>query len=479
MSVLVVGAGPTGLALACGLIEGGAEVRLIDAADGPATTSRALGLQPRGIEVLDRLGALGELPRRGVTVGSVVINVDGREITRLRVGGTTDLVTRPGVMMSQAEVEGQLRRRLAELGRRVEWATPYAGADGADWVVGCDGAHSAVRKAAGIGFPGVPLIERFLVADIHADLPLERTAVSTWLHGDRMFALFPLPGDDLWRVLVPQPDDEEVTDRLSLVLRLLTEHTGFPAGLVTGCDWMSSFRIHRRLADTYRAGDVLLAGDAAHIHSPFGGQGMNTGLGDAENLAWKLALVDTGWANAALLDTYQAERRPIATEVLGSTSSMTRVMLGRTAAERLMRDHVVVPLMNRRFVQRRIAEASSQLRVSYRKGPLGSAYPWIGPGPREGDRIADLPCTRADGTATRLHAELGGRWAVVSDAAAAVHAAETHLGAGRVVGLRSASVDGTLLVRPDGHVACRGGVTRISRWLTRTLGTPARHPVAA
>src|SRR5919107_5620425 len=222
MSVLVVGAGPTGLALACGLIEGGAEVRLIDAADGPATTSRALGLQPRGIEVLDRLGALGELPRRGVTVGSVVINVDGREITRLQVGGTTDLVTRPGVMMSQAEVEGQLRRRLAELGGRIEWATPYAGADGADWVVGCDGAHSAVRKAAGIGFPGVPLIERFLIADIHADLPLERTAVSTWLRGDRMFALFPLPGDDLWRILVPQPDDEEVTDRLALVLRLLT-----------------------------------------------------------------------------------------------------------------------------------------------------------------------------------------------------------------------------------------------------------------
>jgi 4,5-epoxidase len=130
-------------------------------------------------------------------------------------------------------------------------------------------------------------------------------------------------------------------------------------------------------------------------------------------------------------------------------------------------------------VQRRIAEASSQLRVSYRKGPLGSAYPRIGPGPREGDRIADVPCTRADGTATRLHAELGGRWAVVSGDAAAVRAAESHLGAGRVVGLRSASVDGTVLVRPDGHVACRGGVTRISRWLNRTLGTPARHPVAA
>jgi 4,5-epoxidase len=478
MSVLVVGAGPTGLTLACGLLEGGAEVRVIDAAEGPATTSRALGLHPRGMEVLDRLGALGELPDRGVTVDSVVINLDGKEITRLRVGGTTKLVTRPGVMMSQAEIEGQLRRRLAELGGGIEWGTPYSGPGGADWVVGCDGAHSDVRKAAGIGFPGVPLIERFLVADIHADLPLERNAVSTWLHSDAMFALFPLPGEDLWRVLVPQPGDAEVTDRLALVLQLLTERTGLSADLVTSCDWTSSFRIHRRLADTYRAGRVFLAGDAAHIHSPFGGQGMNTGLGDAENLAWKLALVETGRAGEALLNTYEAERRPIATEVLGNTSSMTRMMLGRNAGTRLVRDHVVVPLMNRRFVQRLIAEASSQLRVSYRKGPLGSAYPGIGRGPRGGDRIADLACTRADGSATRLHAELGGRWAVLTSDAAAARAAEARLGAAAVVTLRPSSQTETFLVRPDGHLACRGGADRISAWLTGALGEPARRTAA-
>jgi 2-polyprenyl-6-methoxyphenol hydroxylase-like FAD-dependent oxidoreductase len=477
MSVLVVGAGPTGLTLACGLLEGGAEVRVIDAAEGPATTSRALGLQPRGMEVLDRLGALGELPDRGVTIESVVINVNGKEITRLRVGGTTKLVTRPGVTMSQAEIEGQLRRRLADLGGDIEWGTPYSGAGDAGWVIGCDGAHSAVRKAAGIGFPGVPLIERFLIADIHADLPLDRHAVSTWLFGDQMFALFPLPGEDRWRVLVPQPGDAEVTDRLALVLRLLTERTGFGADLVTGCEWTSSFRIHRRLADTYRAGRVFLAGDAAHIHSPFGGQGMNTGLGDAENLAWKLALVETGRADEALLDTYEAERRPIATEVLGNTSSMTQVMLGRNAAERFVRDHVVVPLMNRPFVQRLIAEASSQLRVSYRKGPLGSAYPGIGRGPRGGDRIADLPCTRADGTVTRLYAELGGRWAVLTGDDAAARAAETRLGAGAVVTLRSSQAE-TILVRPDGHVACRGGAERISAWLTGALGEPVRQTAA-
>jgi 4,5-epoxidase len=469
MSVLVVGAGPTGLALACGLLAGGAQVRIVDAAAGPATTSRALGLQPRGIEVLDRLGALGALPDRGVAVREVVINVDGTEITRLRVGGATKLVTRPGVMMSQAEVEGQLRHRLAELGGRVEWrheVTTPGDHDG--WIVGCDGAHSRVRKLAGIGFPGVPLIERFLVADVHAELPLDRQAVSTWLHGDQMFALFPLPGADLWRILVPEPEGAAADDRHALLLRLLTERTGLPASLVTGFEWTSAFRIHRRLADTYRAGRVLLAGDAAHIHSPFGGQGMNTGLGDAENLAWKLALVDTGRADERLLDTYEAERRPIATEVLGNTSSMTRLMLGRNPLERLVRDHLVVPLMNRGFVQRLIAEASSQLRVSYRRGPLGSGHPRIGRGPHAGDRVAGLPL-----------AGMRGRWAVLTSADAAVRAAESRLGAGMVLALPSSAGADTLLVRPDGHLACRGGAGRITRWLDETLGAPARVPAAA
>jgi 4,5-epoxidase len=308
----------------------------------------------------------------------------------------------------------------------------------------------------------VPLIERFLVADVRADLPIARDAVTTWLHGDQMIALFPLPGADLWRVLAPVPEDADPE-----VSQLLAERAGLPA--VRTVEWTSFFRIHRRLADTYRAGRVLLAGDAAHVHSPLGGQGMNTGMGDAENLAWKLALVERGLAGPGLIDTYEDERRPIATEVLGNTSSMTRLMLGRSIAGRLVRDHVVVPLMNRRVVQRRITEASSQLRVSYRRGPLGSAYAWAGPGPRGGDRVADLACRRADGTATRLHAELGGRWAVLTTDAAAARVAPTRLGAATVAILRPQPEGPTLLVRPDGHLACRGDATRLSGWLTRAL----------
>lgn len=498
-TVLVVGAGPTGLALACGLLAAGTPVRLIDAATGPATTSRALGLQPRGVEVLDRLGALGALPDHGLPVRQVVVNVDGRELARLRVGATTPLVTRPGLLMSQAEIEGQLRRRLADLGGRVEWGHSLLAAEQdrsgvdahldrggtlrAQWLVGCDGAHSRVRKAAGVGFPGVPLIERFLIADVHGDLPLARDCVTTWLHGEDMLGLFPLPGADLWRVLAPQPaglpDDLDHDARLAVLLRLLAEQTGIAAGAVRGCEWTSSFRIHRRLADSYRRGRLLLAGDAAHIHSPFGGQGMNTGLGDAENLAWKLALVATGRAGEALLDTYEAERRPIATEVLGNTSAMTRVMLGGSVPARLVRDHVVVPLMNRPFVQRRITEASSQLKVSYRGGPLGTGRRWPARGPRPGDRIPDLACVRGDGSATRLHAELGARWAILTDDEQAVRVVRARLG-GAVVALHPVDRPrhATMLVRPDAHLACSGSAQRLEQWLTAALG-PVVPAVAA
>ena len=466
-TVLVVGAGPTGLALACGLHAAGVPARIVDAAPGPATTSRALGLQPRGLEVLDRLGALGDLPERGLALRAVVINVDGREITRLRVGGTTRLVKRPGVSLSQADIEAALRTRLADLGGAVEWGQRVTDPEGADWIVGCDGAHSQIRKAAGIGFPGVPLIERFLLADVHASLPIARDEVWTWLHADEMIALFPLPGADLWRVLVPQPagiaEELEPADRIALITRLLAERTGFPAAAVTGCEWTSSFRIHRRLAETYRHGRLLLAGDAAHIHSPMGGQGMNTGLGDAENLAWKLALVATGRAGEELLDTYEAERRPIATEVLGNTSAMTRLMLGGSPARRLVRDHLLVPLMNRAYVQRLIWESSSQLKITYRHGPLGVTGPAFGRAPLAGDRVPT----------DRLPAPMRGRWGLLTSDDTTAAMVQDRLGAGSVVRRRHSGP--TLLVRPDGHLAARGHA--VAGWLDRALGAPRRQLV--
>ena len=178
----------------------------------------------------------------------------------------------------------------------------------------------------------------------------------------------------------PRPD--EIVDYLSMRLAAEANAT------VKTVDWASSFRIQRRLADTYRRGRVVLAGDAAHIHSPLGGQGMNTGMGDAENLAWKLALVVGGRADDALLDTYEAERRPIAEEVLANTTGLTRLVIGEGRGARLLRDRVFVPLLNRGWVQRQIAESASQLKLSYRRGPLGGRRLV---GPSLGDRVQTAP----------------------------------------------------------------------------------------
>ena len=482
--VVVVGAGPTGLALACGLGAAGVAVRVLDSATAPAVTSRALGLQPRGVEVLDRLGALGDLPERGIPIGRVVIHVDGQELAQLQVGQSSRRLRGPaGLIMSQADIEKALRDRLTTLGGSVEWGHPVADlanrsdgvtiklADGTEvdtgWVVGADGAHSIIRKTLGIAFPGVPLIERFLLADVHADVDRPRDAASAWLRGTKLLAAFPLPGADLWRVMAPAPPDGSDDPGQDKIVEYLGARLAAEAGgTVRSVEWTSAFRIHRRLADTYRCGRVLLAGDAAHIHSPLGGQGMNTGIGDAENLAWKLALVVSRRADASLLDTYAAERRPIAKDVLETTSGVTEVVVRDGRFARLMRDRVAVPLLNRGWMQRLIAEKASQLQVSYRHGPLGAGHWRRLPGLRPGDRVPDRECIRDDGTTVRLHAALGPEWALLGpDRLAEVARARL----GDVVTLRGNG--DAMLVRPDGHLGWRGtDPAALEVWLDTALG---------
>lgn len=480
--VVVVGAGPTGLTVACSLRAAGVSVRVLDKADGPAATSRALGLQPRGVEVLERLGALGDLPRRGLPVRRVDVNVDGRPLASFPVGQPTRLHGPAGLLISQAEIEGNLRDRLAALGGSVEWSTPVtnvsADPDGVtvtaggeekrtEWVVGADGAHSAIRKAMGIGFPGVPLIERFLLADVHAELDYSREGATSWLRGTKVLAVFPLPGADLWRVMAPAPEDladnpgpDEIVGYLG---SRLAEDTG---GTISSVVWTSVFRIQRRLADTYRQGRVLLAGDAAHIHSPLGGQGMNTGVGDAENLAFKLALVVSGRADAGLLDSYERERRPVASSVLQSTSGLTQLLAGQGRASRLIRDKLAIPMLNNPWMQRRITDKASQLEVSYRSGPL--PLRWL-PGLQPGDRVPDRDLLHADGTATRLYDALGPQWGLIGSAPLAAVARDR---LGDVVALRGSGE--SMLVRPDGHLAWKGSEAEsLHSWLDTTLGRPA------
>ncbi|MBV8542703.1 MAG: FAD-dependent monooxygenase [Pseudonocardiales bacterium] len=497
-TVLIVGAGPTGLALACGLRGQGISVRVVDSATGPAGTSRALGVQPRGVEVLIRLGALGDLPERAILVDEVRMYVGRRLVSTMPLERMGSASGRSPLLISQAAIEGELRRRLTELDGHVDWGHRLADAEQdatgvtatlqttqghetvrADWLIGCDGAHSKVRKLAGIGFPGTAVAECFLLADVLASWEIDRHVTTSWTDGADMISVCPLPGANRCRLMGPAPagtigelSDEEVR---ALIRRQLTKCSIYRDEEIEEVEWLSSFRIHRRLADSYRKGRMLLAGDAAAIHHPFGGQGMNTGLGDAENLAWKLGLVAGGRANDQLLDSYQAERRPIASGVVAATSMTTRLVMADTPVIRQLRDRLVLPLMNHPKTQNLLWRNASQLGIHYRGGPLATKPKRFSSGPRPGERVPDIACRHTDGTPTLLHEALNGRWALLTGAGNedSVTTAENRLGKNNVVVLTPADAQLTdlLLIRPDAHLAWRGhpASATLSHWLADAL----------
>jgi 4,5-epoxidase len=491
--VVVVGAGPTGLALACGLRLHGVSVRVIDRAAVPATTSRANFVHARGSEVLGRIGALGTLPDESLRAMRITTYLGDRPLMTLEFGDPTMRTAAPPMVVSQAKVEAALRARLAELGSIPEWGnglvdvqqdrdgTTVELEDGtrirAQWVVGCDGTSSTTRRLAGIDFPGVKLTEQWLLADVHLDWDLDRGGTTGWVHPAGVVGAMPMPDHagrgDLWRLFAYDPGLDGRPDQDSILARmrqLVPERTGRPVH-IGDVEWLSTFTVHRRLADTYRNGRVLIAGDAAHAHAPFGGQGMLTGLGDAENLAFKLALVVQKAAEDPLIDTYEAERRPLATDVLRGTSAVTRVNVASSPVGRFLRDHVAVRIFGGAAVQRWITYTASQLWVSYRKGPLGGK----GRKPRPGDRIADMGCRRNDGTETTLHRELGGHWALLVPGARpsrCIEVAREHLG--DRVGVLTYDGAEVMLIRPDAHLAWRGEtgqVAELSHWLTSALRT--------
>lgn len=311
--VVVVGAGPTGLALACGLRLHGLSVRLLDRAARPATTSRANFLHARGSEVLRRLGALGTLPDESLRAMRITTFLGDKPAMTLEFGDPGMGTAAPPMVVSQAKVEGALRARLADLGATPQWGAGLAGFDQdadsvtaeiedgtsvrARWLVGCDGASSTTRTLAGIDFPGVKLTERFLLADVHLDWDLDRSGTTGWVHPSGVLGAMPMPDEDgrgdLWRLFAYDPAFHGTPSETAILERMraiIPERSG-RAARITDADWLSVFTVHRRLADIYRRGRVLIAGDACHVHAPFGGQGMLTGIGDAENLAFKLALI--------------------------------------------------------------------------------------------------------------------------------------------------------------------------------------------
>jgi 2-polyprenyl-6-methoxyphenol hydroxylase-like FAD-dependent oxidoreductase len=393
--VLIVGAGPTGLTLACLLARSGVNFRIIDAAPTPPAGSRGKGLQPRSLELFDDLGIAAQVISNGVFGLPMRYYDDAgkQRVEQLHEDGPSrpDVPYLKPLLLPQWRVEEALRRKLGEFGRSPEFgvqlqgftqdergvSAEVMGSAGAApirarWLVGCDGGKSSVRHLAGIDFLGETLeTHRMLVGDVQV-AGLDREHWHIWTSAQGFLALCPLPSTDQFQYQAAIGPDQESATTLDTYQAFLDQRSRRSDIRLSNPGWMSLWRANIRMVDRYRAGRVFLAGDAAHVHSPAGGQGMNTGIQDAYNLGWKLASV-VGGADAALLDTYMEERLPIAARVLGlSTEMMAAAVATRT-----------IPI-------RRDAE-TLQLGVGYRASSLTREMRPEGAGLRAGDRAPQAP----------------------------------------------------------------------------------------
>jgi 2-polyprenyl-6-methoxyphenol hydroxylase-like FAD-dependent oxidoreductase len=336
--VLVVGAGPSGLTLAASLVKRGVATTVVDRQAAGANTSRAAVVNARSLEVLEGLDVSRRLVKEGIEAPRFSIRDGARTLIPIDFGSLPTEYAY-SLMVPQSTTERVLLDRLVELGGSVVRPKVLTGLDQdahgvtatfddggvirARYVVGADGLHSTVREQAGIGFEGGAYEESFILADVRlaGDVPADEVILYWATAGLTVVA--PLPGD-IYRIVAPVADAPE-TPSVAYVQDILdTRGTGKGHITVTEVIWGSRFRIHHRVADSFRAGRLLLAGDAAHVHSPAGGQGMNLGLQDAVALSEALAAVLAGGPDS-LLDEYSAARRPIARSVVSITDRMTRL----------------------------------------------------------------------------------------------------------------------------------------------------------
>jgi 2-polyprenyl-6-methoxyphenol hydroxylase-like FAD-dependent oxidoreductase len=526
--VLVVGAGPTGLTLAAQLRAFGATVRIVDRQLDRVHESRALAIQPRTLEVLRGLSVTRELVARGNDAVWIELHSRDRAI-RIRVFGLglPDTAYPFLLFLSQAETEQVLLDHLAGLGvrpeRRVDLAGFRADPDGLTctlrhddgrteqvrtrYLVGCDGAHSTVRRIAQIPFEGGAYPQTFALADLEIDGGLDAGSAHAFLGHEGILFFFPLVRPASWRLLAVNPavGRQQESERPSLEqLQALVD--AFTGGRFRLSDpvWLTYFRLQHRQASRYRAGRVFLAGDAAHVHSPAGGQGMNTGIQDAWNLGWKLALVARGMADQALLDSYDAERRPVGRFVVRFTDRLFSAATSTNPLVNVVRTRLiprVLPVALR--LDRPVAygfRTISQLGISYRHSPaVREGQPAPRRGPKAGDRLPDariasegqrcwlgdalaeprfhlLLCGRPDGWNPSQLAAIRGRYPdtlVVHHVTRELEPGSFHDVDGQAFAQLGVSDTAQYLVRPDGHIGYRAAGTDLeglgdylARWLS-------------
>ncbi|MGQ4390577.1 FAD-dependent monooxygenase, partial [Streptomyces sp. SAS_270] len=382
--VVVVGAGPVGLVLACELLQQGIPVRILDAARGHTAHSRATTIWPRPLELLRRIGVTDQLLDEGFKVRGVSYLSNNRHLATAWLDrlDTTPFPFALGI--PQDRTEAVLEARLQELGGKVERGARLTALDAsgprahatfelpggtseqidASWVIGADGAHSTVRKELGIAFAGAQLPVNFAITDaqLSGDLPPDVVHYCYTAQGG--MALAPV-ARGVHRVAVSVPPElAETEPSRDFFQRVLSERG--PGGVTLGeLRFSAVFRVHVRSAERFRSGRALLAGDAAHVMSPAGGQGMNTGLQDAANLGWKLAGVLRGTLHESALDSYDAERRPAVHAVAKTTSLQTRWGMLTNPAQLALRDAAVRTAGRTGLLQRYLSPQIAQLEVTY------------------------------------------------------------------------------------------------------------------
>jgi 2-polyprenyl-6-methoxyphenol hydroxylase-like FAD-dependent oxidoreductase len=411
--VLIVGAGPTGLVLALWLTHFGVRVRIIDKTAEPGTTSRALAVQGRTLEFYRQIGLADAVVSRGCKIGAVNLWVAGKRKTRAVFGEFgADLSPFPFALdLPQDEHERLLIDRLAAAGVHVERRTELVSLDlaaesviahlkkpdgspetcEAPYIAGCDGAHSVVREALGVGFPGGIYSHLFYVADVNGSGPVMNGDVHVGLDRSEFLAVFPMKGEGRAR-LVGTVRDESNLERDQLDWEDVNKRViGWMSVDVTRVNWFSTYRVHHRVADHFRRGRAFLLGDAGHIHSPVGGQGMNTGIGDAVNLAWKVAAVLRGRAHVSLLESYERERIAFARRLVATTDQAFIAVTSPGLIARIVRLDIVPIVLPALFkfnaVRRYMFRTVSQSLVNYRDSSLsegragtihgGDRLPWV------------------------------------------------------------------------------------------------------
>jgi len=422
--VLIVGAGPTGLVLALWLTKQGVPVQIVDKTAGPGTTSRALAVHARTLELYEQLDLADAVVTKGYTVPGMRLWLGGREAARVPFDEIASDLTPYGFLhvFPQDEHERLLIERLEALGVRVERSTELIGCaeegdhvsarlrgpEGAERIVnaafiaGCDGAHSKVREIMGTGYPGGAYPQIFYVADVAGEGPAFNGDLNIELDESDFLAIFPLADNGRIRLIgAIRPGEgkdldhltfDDISDRATKLLKLKVDKV----------NWFSTYHISHRVTDHFRRDRALLLGDAAHIHTPVGGQGMNTGIGDAINLAWKLQAVLAGRAPDALLDTFEAERRAFALRLVQTTDRFFNVAAAEGRLAEIVRTRLAPIILPQaaKFEPARnyLFRTISQITLNYRgkgldHGHVGSVHggdrlPWVRT--RDGDNTKAL-----------------------------------------------------------------------------------------